>query len=92
MLDPTDAFHDGFHRFRNQLDGIFRFQARCRDMNIHQRNRDLRLFLTWEADKRDQPDGQRRKDHQGRQRGVYERLGQAARDAERRLVRMVTHD
>ena len=68
MLDTGNGLHNGFKRFRHQFDSVFRPQPISADVDVHHRNRDLRLFLARQSDQRDKTKDQRRQKEQGRQR------------------------
>ena len=58
VLDAVDALDDRLHRLGNEFDGVLRLEARRLDVDVHQRDGNLRLFLARKRDERDQTDRQ----------------------------------
>ncbi len=89
MFDVIDALHDGFHRLGHQFHGVIRPKAGRLNVDVHQGNRDLRLFFSGQGNQRDQTHGQGRQDHQGRQGRLDETAGQAAGNTQFAAVKVV---
>ena len=83
VLDPGDALDDALQRLGDQLDRILGPQTRRLHMDIHQRHRDLRLFLARQRAPARPAHRKRREDEQRRQRRGDERPRQPPGNARR---------
>jgi len=72
----VDVFHAGnladhlFQRLRNPFFHFSGRASRAREENVHQRNEDLRLFLSRRIERAEQPNEQRGNQQQGRKLGI----------------------
>ena len=82
VLDPVHALDDRLQRLGHQLDRFGGGEAGGLDHDVDHRHLDLRLFLARDADRRNQPDEDRRHQEQGRERRLDGRPGQLAGNAE----------
>ena len=90
-IKTIDSFDDPFQWFGNEFDCVLGTQARCLHLDIHQRNRNLRLLFARQRSQRDQTHRQRRENEQGRKGRGDERTRQAPGDAKAWCFREFTH-